>query len=306
MKTALELAGKLSVMGTQLVDEKGKAFQMRGISTHGIGWYPQYITKETFKTFRDEWGANVIRLAMYTAEECGYCTQNDEARLFQKALVKKGVDICEELGMYVIVDWHILSDNNPNMYIDLALDFFSEISDYCKDKKNVLYEICNEPNGAVTWQDVKDYAEKILPVIKKNVPDAVIIIGTPTWSQDVDLAAADPVTGYDNLMYTLHFYADTHRDALREKMLTAKQAGLPIMVTEFGICDASGNGANNLEEGQKWIDVLNQEKISYCIWNLSNKNESSALLRSDCEKNAAWKQEDLSQAAMWYQKILKL
>ena len=61
----------LRVIGTKLCDDSGKVVQLRGISTLGFR-YPEYITKESFETFRDEWGANTIRLAMYTDEPGGY------------------------------------------------------------------------------------------------------------------------------------------------------------------------------------------------------------------------------------------
>lgn len=129
--------------------------------------------------------------------------------------------------------------------------------------------------------------------------------GTPNWCQFVDEAAADPLTGYDNLMYTLHFYADTHRDDLRNTMQNAYNRGLPIFVSEFGITDASGNGAVNREEGNKWIELMDQNGISYCIWNLSNKDESSAFFKTDCNKVSGFTSEDLSDEGLWYLDVLK-
>ena len=112
-----------------------------------------------------------------------------------------------------------------------------------KNNDNVLYEICNEPNGNVKWdKDIKPYAEEVITKIRAIDPDSVIIVGTPTWSQDVDIVANNPITDYENIMYTLHFYAATHKEDLRNKLKNAHETGLPIFVTEFGISDASGNG----------------------------------------------------------------
>lgn len=206
--------------------------------------------------------------------------------------------------MYVIIDWHVLNDHDPWTYADEAEKFFAEMSEKYKDYGNVIYEICNEPNSGPDWCSVRSYAEKIIPVIRENAPDAIIIVGTPTWSQDVDKAAADPITGYDNIMYALHFYADTHRDYLRDRMKKAIDSGLPVIVSEFGICDASGNGGNNYDEGNKWIEAMDDYNISYFIWNLSNKAETSALISSSCSKLSGFADSELSDSGRWYKDVL--
>lgn len=300
--TPVEVHGKLSVKGTQLVDANGNAYQIQGVSTHGINWFPEYVNKEGFQSMRDDWGINCVRLAMYTAESNSYCEGGNKEQL--KTLVKQGVDYATELGMYVIIDWHILHDLDPNKYKKDALEFFDEMAGLYADYDNVLYEICNEPNGGTSWSQVKDYANEVIPVIKKHDENAVIIVGTPTWSQDVDLAAMDPIEGYDNIMYTIHFYADTHRDNIRQKMEKALDAGIPVFCTEFGVCDASGSGANNFDEGNKWIQAMDDNGVSYCIWNLSNKNETSSLIKSGCTKKSGWTKDDLSEAGVWYIEVL--
>ncbi|MEE3357895.1 MAG: cellulase family glycosylhydrolase, partial [Lachnospiraceae bacterium] len=55
--------GKLSVSGVDLVDQSGNRFQLKGVSTHGLQWYPQYVNQSAFQYLRDSWGANVVRLA---------------------------------------------------------------------------------------------------------------------------------------------------------------------------------------------------------------------------------------------------
>ncbi len=294
--------GRLSVNGTTLTDEHGAAFQLQGVSTHGIGWFPQYVNEDTFAEL-ESWGANAVRLAMYTAEG-GYCEGGDANKDKLKNLIDTGVQAATNLGMYVIIDWHVLNDHDPWTYADEAEKFFAEMSEKYKDYGNVIYEICNEPNSGPDWSSVKSYAEKIIPVIRQNAPDAIIIVGTPTWSQDVDKAAADPITGYDNIMYALHFYADTHRDYLRDRMKKAIDSGLPVIVSEFGICDASGNGGNNYDEGNKWIEAMDDYNVSYFIWNLSNKTETSALISSSCSKLSGFADSELSDSGRWYKEVL--
>lgn len=54
--TPLSAHGRLSVKGTNLVDAKGRVFQMKGVSTHGLSWFPEYVSKEAFQNLRDSWG----------------------------------------------------------------------------------------------------------------------------------------------------------------------------------------------------------------------------------------------------------
>ena len=294
----LQAHGALSVKGTQLVDKTGKPFQLRGVSTHGLNWFPEYVNADAFASMKNDWKINCVRLAMYTAEGDSYCEGGNKENL--KNIVSQGVEYATDLGLYVIIDWHVLHDLDPNKYKADALAFFDEMSAKYADYDNVIYESCKEPNGGTSWYQIKNYANEVIPVIKKNNPDAVIVVGTPNWSQDVDIAAKDPITGYDNIMYTIHFYADTHRDDLRAKMKTALDAGLPVFCTEFGICDASGAGANNMTEGNAWIRAMNDAGVSYCIWNLSNKGETSSLIKSDCQKTSGWTADELSEAGLWY------
>ena len=300
--TPLQLHGALSVKGRNLVDKNKKKFQLKGISTHGIAWFPEYVNKKTFKTLRDQWGANAIRLAMYTMEYGGYCSGGDTAGL--EATIDKGIRACSSLGMYCIIDWHILSDGNPDTFRSQATDFFSRMSAKYAGKKNVLYEICNEPNSGTTWEQIRAYADAVIPVIRKNAPGAIIIVGTPTWSQDVDIAAQNPIQGQKNIMYSLHFYAATHKDDIRARLKTAMASGLPVMITEFSICDASGNGTIDRASAAAWKKLIRKYNLSYFAWNLSNKNEASALLKPGTTRLYGWKKKDLSETGKWVKALM--
>ena len=293
--------GQLSVKGTQLVDKNGKGYQLRGMSTHGITWFPDFVNEDAFRTLRDDWNTNVVRMAMYVDEwgngQC-YMKNKDGSR----QLLEKGVDICIKLGMYVIIDWHVLNPGDPTAYTDEAIEFFNDMSKKYADYPNIIYEIVNEPNGNASWSGtIKPYAEKVIPVIRKNDKDAVIIVGTPTWSQDIDQALADPLK-YDNVMYALHFYAATHTDWLRERTEKCVAGGLPIFVSEFGCCDASGNGANDFTQTEKWLKLLDKYGISYCNWNLANKDETSSAFKSSAKANGKWSDSDYSESGAWIRK----
>ncbi len=310
--TPFEKYGKLHVAGKNLTDASGNTVVLKGISTHNLNEYPQYVNKEAFKQFRDEYGVSIMRLAMYSAfadNHEGYSDSNDEHRAELEELILKGASICRELGIYCMIDWHILFDYDPNMHTDMAIGFFKNICPKLKDFDNVFYEICNEPNmnlktgEKTTWDEIKNYASKVIPVIKEIDDSKVIIVGTTIWSQGVDEAADAPLD-FDNIMYTLHFYADTHRDALRDKFIYARGKNLPIFVTEFGVGDAEGDGVINVEESKKWLDLLNGEKVSHIIWNLSNKAETSSIIKAGCSKINGFTDEDLSPCGLMMKDIV--
>ena len=287
--------GRLSVKGADLVDSKGNKFQLRGISTHGINWDvgSPYVNKKAFKTLRDDWGVNAIRLAMYTEEYNGYCSGGSQAKL--RKLVDKGVGYATDLGMYAIIDWHILSDGNPNKNKSQAKKFFTTMAKKYKNNKNVIYEICNEPNGDTSWDEIKSYSVDVIDRIRMYAPQSIVIVGTPTWSQDVDIASSSPIER-TNLLYSLHFYAATHKEDLQSKMQTALTNGLPVFVSEYGNTEASGNGIVDTTSADTWMKLLNENGIGYIYWNLSNKDEACALLRSSCTSLSDWTFDDYSPA----------
>lgn len=122
----------------------------------------------------------------------------------------------------------ICLDDHPSNFGLFQIKFFTYIAQTYGNNPHVMYEPFNEPLQ-VSWDSVKAYHKTIVDVIRKYDPDNVIILGTTTWSQDVDIAANSPLTGYKNLMYTCHYYAATHKQDLRNKVTTAINKGQRIM-----------------------------------------------------------------------------
>ena len=218
--------GWLQVKGAQLCNQAGQPVALRGMSSHGLHWFGQFTSAQSIQNTA-RYGANVFRVAMYTGEG-GYLSQ--PAQVKQQLIAAADAAIAQD--MYVILDWHILSDGDPSAHTQEAVAFFTELAQRYKDCPAVLYEICNEPNGGISWSgNVKPYAQQVVNAIRAQSPKGVILIGSPTWSQDIHQAAADPVVG-ENLMYTLHFYAGTHGQALRERIDAVRAQGLAVFVSE--------------------------------------------------------------------------
>ncbi|MBN2754876.1 MAG: cellulase family glycosylhydrolase [Candidatus Goldbacteria bacterium] len=267
--------GELKLVGNQLSNSCGNPVQLKGISSMGLQWYGvgQCLDTNTMDYMVNTIGIDVFRAAMYV-DEGGYLTDKTK----YANMVNTIVDWCEARGVYVIIDWHMLNPGDPNISINDAKTFWAEMSSRHKGKKHVLYEICNEPNG-VSWSTVKNYADTIIPIIRANDPDTIIIVGTPNWSQ-LGTDVVNNKLNYSNIMYTFHFYAASHSTG----MVTPYTDKLPIFCTEWGISDASGNGAIDTANATNFLNIFNGANtggqiISWAAWSWCDKNESSAYLQ---------------------------
>ena len=288
--------GALHVDGLQVKDKYNQPFTLRGASTHGMHWGDgeTFLNKTAFQNLRDEWGVNMVRLVSYVTQ--GGYTQGSKDKLDKH--IQEGVSDLTDLGMYAIIDWHVHAEN-PNDKKSEAIQFFDTYSKKYKDQSNIIYEICNEPTGT-PWNQIRPYAVDVVKTIRANDPDAIIVVGTNTWSQDVDEVATNGGKLNDpNVMYTIHFYSGSHGESLREKVRTALKAGTPVFCTEFGVCDASGNGGFDLEEADRWIDFFEENGISYCCWSFSKKNESASMLSPECNKVNGFTNADLGATGAW-------
>ena len=302
----VEQHGQLSVNGAHIVDKNNNIYQLKGLSTHGIAWFPDIVTKESFKSLRDNWNVNSIRLAMYVDEwGNGSCYMANKE--LNKELMNKGIQYCIDLGMYVIIDWHVLNPGDPNKYTDEAISFFDEFSKKYNKYPNIIYEICNEPNGDVKWDNnIKPYAEKVISTIRNNDNDAIIIVGTGTWSQDIHEASNNRLSD-KNVVYALHYYAATHKQSLRDRLTQCYKAGLPVLVSEFGNCSADGNGGNDFNEAKNWLQLLDSYNIGYYNWALADKNESCCIFVPGTNlKTGNWSDSQLTESGKfikdWYTK----
>jgi endoglucanase len=282
--------GWLSVVGTQLTDEHGEAVQLRGMSSHGLTWYPEYVNAGALE-FTKEQGANLFRAAMYSDDYSGGYLHSDIERKFNASVMYIAIENALAADMYVIADWHLLMDENPLQQTDAAVEFFSELSKRYAAEPGIIYEICNEPNGDTAWADIKKYADKVIPAIRKNAPNAVIIIGTPQYSYKV-LDVTNNRLSYDNIMYAYHYYSSLGVD-FYATLDTAESIGLPVFVSEWGISEST-SGALLTENAHQFADYLNAKEISWAAWSLSNKDEPYSVLRPETSKLNDWTDDELS------------
>ncbi len=289
---------KLHVEGTVLRDAQGNLAILKGASTHGLTWYPQYVNNGLFKQLSREWNTNLIRLAMYSYD---YVHGDRQKNL---RILREGIEYAIANDMYVIVDWHILKDNNPHQHLAEAVEFFNTMAKEYANIPNVIFEICNEPNGDCTWKDIKEYANIVIPIIRRHKPDALILVGTPNYSREIQLAAQDPLP-IENIMYTFHFYATSHLDDFRNKLRTVVGNGTPIFISESGLCEESGDGQINIESVRQWYSLVDSLHLNYTIWSLSNKEEEASIIQADSRAVEYINDEDLSPSGKFVRAIFR-
>lgn len=282
-KSVDKKVSSLSVKGLQLVDDAGNPVVLHGISYGWHQFWPRFYNASSVDYLVNDWGAQVVRASMGVELEDAYL---DNPELGIKC-VQTVVDAAIENGVYAIIDWH-----SHGLRTEEAKDFFRKMATRYKGVPNVIYEVFNEPVED-SWADVKAYSIEVIKVIRSIEPDAVILVGSPHWDQDIHLAADDPITGYDNLMYTLHFYANTHKQWLRDRGDYALGKGLPLFVSECASMDASGDGDINVEEWNNWLKWMQKHGISWVVWSVSDKDETCSMLYPSASSEGNWKDEDL-------------
>lgn len=311
--TPVELHGALSAKGTSVVDASGKPVQLKGMSLFWSGWAGQFYNRRAVQWLAYDWKTSIVRCAMGVEGGGNYLDSANNGEAANLRRVDSVVQAAVDLGIYVIIDWH---DHNAPDHQAKAVAFFQRMARRWGDRPNVLYEIYNEPHGAIaadvatgapaevawTWAKVKAYSEVVIDSIRAIDPDNMVLVGTPNWAQDVDVASKSPIAGRTNLAYTLHFYAGTHGIALQTKAETAL-AKIPLFITEWGTTTADGGGGEDQSvywsESVQWLDWADRKGLSWCNWSVVAKSEASAALLPGASPKGEWPDSMISNSG-WY------
>jgi endoglucanase len=287
--TIVEQFGNLSVVGNKIVDKDGKQVALYGMSLFWSQIKGKYYNYDCVKWLRDDWNCTVVRAAMgiEKADDIdGYLVNKEKE--YNKVITV--IDACIDLGIYVIVDWH---DHHAEKNKDEAIEFFSKIATKYGNTPNIIYEIYNEPLQ-ISWADiVKPYSVELIDTIRKIDHDNIIVVTPPSWAQEVDVVSLDPIDG-ENIAYSLHYYASSHKQYLRDKAQVAIDNGLPLFVTEFGTTEYTGDGEIDTVEVKAWFDFLEANKISWCNWSIGDKAETSAALMPGADAKGGWADSSIS------------
>jgi len=283
-QTPVERHGKLSVQANRIVDEHGAVVSLHGMSLFWSQWQPQYYNEGAIRWLAEDWKVSVIRAAIAVDHE-GYLAHPE----IETARAEAAIDAAVAAGVYVIVDWHA-HDPEP----EAAIAFFSHIAERYGHLPNLIYETWNEPLPQYDWAgSVRPYHLSVIAAIRERDPDNLLIAGTPSWSQDVDIASETPLP-FSNVAYTLHFYAGTHKADLRAKTETALSRGVAVFITEWGTTNADGDGGVDVAETERWWRFIADHQLSDLNWSIADKDEASAALKPGASGQGGWTDDDIS------------
>ncbi len=324
-ETPVERYGRLAVIGNKIVSEKTEnPVQLRGMSYFWsmAGESQNYYNANVVGWLADDWKANLVRAAMGVDEywgenSSGYLAGNKSGNKGNDERVDDVVNAAINKGIYAIIDWH---SHTAHTKTDDAAAFFKKMAQKYKDYPNVIYEIYNEPTvgcgnatvGTTAWNTISPYLQAVTDSIRKVDPNNLIILGTPCYSQRVDIAANTPIRG-NNLLYALHFYSNdpNHQATLRSTAQTAIDRGQAIFVSEFGTCNSNGgtqcvpgtsgdncpkqnDNSHNAAETDIWLDFLDQRTVSWANWSISTKDEAASAIKSGASTSGNWTDANLT------------
>ena len=272
------LNGKLQVVGTQLSNMTGNPLVLRGAS---LGWHnlwPRFYNESAVTWLADDWKCNVIRASMGVGLDDSYLENPDYALKCMTNVIDGAI----KQGIYVLIDFH-----SHKLHTAEAKTFFTGMAKKYKDTPNVMYEIWNEPDY-YSWKVVKQYSEELITTIRSIDKDNLILVGSSHWDQDIDSVAGNPILNQKNIMYTMHFYAGTHKKWLRDRTDAAIAKGIPVFISECAGMDASGDGAIDEAEWQKYLSWMDADKLSWIVWSVSDKNETCSMLLPRASSTGNW------------------
>jgi endoglucanase len=277
--------GALSVTGVQLTDQTGKPVVLHGVSFGWHNWWPRFYNANTVKWLAGDWKCSVVRAAMGVEPAKGFIMDPAGSKEKIEAVVNAAI----ANDIYVLIDWH-----SHGLLQKEAVDFFAEMAQKYGKYPHVIYEIFNEPDKN-TWPEVKNYSIEVIKKIREYDPDNIILVGNPHWDQDIHLVADDPILGFSNLMYTVHFYAATHGKSLRDRSDYALSKGIPIFVSECAGMSANGDGPLDYSAWNQWTEWMDSKSISWIAWSVSDKNESCSMMLPSASSRGNWKEKDLKE-----------
>ena len=293
----VEKHGHLQVSGNKIVNTNNESISLAGNSffwSNDTWGGNRFYNASVVSWLKLDWETTIIRAAMGVEDYGGYL----DNKTTNKNRIITLVDAAIAEGVYVIIDWHShhAEDNTQE-----AVLFFAEMASLYGEYDNVIYEIYNEPLDISWTSTIKPYADSVIAAIREHDPDNMIVVGTPEWSQRVDLAAQFPITNDPNIAYGLHFYSINHQQWLRDRADAALESGIALFITEWGPIGYTQNDP----ETEKWMEWCLANEISHCAWAVNDKEEEWSIVIPGTNTSGGWADNELTESGKLEKRIIR-
>jgi endoglucanase len=277
--TFVGIHGRLSVKGNKIVDQNGDPVALHGMSLYcWASQGTQFYNASAINHLVQDWKCTVIRIAILPG-----AYKRNPANEINK--LKTIMDACISNGVYAIIDWHSMAGAQND--VPSSQSFFTTVAAAYGKTPNILYEPWNEPVQE-SWAVIKAYHEAVITKIRALDPDNIIICGNRNWDQQPAEASRDPITISSNIAYTIHFYAGSHRQPLRNNGSAALKNGVALFATEYGTSTASGGGGYDPAETQLWWNWLDANDVGSANWSVAALGETSAAFKPGTSATGPW------------------
>lgn len=281
-QTVVKLS-QVRVEGNKLVTADGKTLVFRGLNASD----PDKLEKSGHwdKSYFEEmkrWGATLVRFPVHPT---AWRNRGKDQYL---QLLDKGVNWANELGLYVIIDWHSIGNLKNEMYQNPmyettqkeTFEFWRTIADHYKDNSTVaFFELFNEPTvmggklGTCSWDEWKKLMEETITIIRANGGKAIPLVAGFNWAYDLKEVAQNPINA-PGIAYVSHPYP-MKREKPWEDKWTADWGYVaqkyPVVLTEIGFCGPDDKGAHvpvisDESYGDAITKYCDTNGISYVVW----------------------------------------
>ena len=314
VRPALAAKDALRVKGNRIVNAAGEEVWLQGVAVPSLGWMAagEHVTESVAV---EEWGANVIRLALHSKFWFATATEpwnkRTDGGAEYRRFVDSIVDYCNAHGCYVVLDLHeyrAATKNHAKFWTDCAARY--------ANRPGVLFDILNEPYD-ISWREWRDGGvlkdgggdapaetedgrnlresigmQKLVEAVRATGAKNVIIAGGLDWSYDctgIDDGYALKDPSGNGIVYSVHVYP-WKRD-WQQKFL-ACAAKHPLFLGEVGCMLERQPYEKTLVDPYKWApDILaciQKNKLNWSAWSFHPSASPCVIADWNYTPTPAW------------------
>lgn len=237
---------KLSVTGSDIVDNFGRKVKLKGVVRPSLEWNTQgqFLSADDIKQM-SSWGSNTIRLDLN--QDFWLNSQDASVKGSYKQIIDAIIYEATKNNMAVILDLHWLDSNlkQAPMADTKSLEFWRQVATAYKDFGTVIFELYNEPYQITQqiWLDgdgIYVGYQQMHDVVRATGANNPVIINGLDYAYDLSFVNDSFSVKGTNIIYGSHPYNDkgasgyTGPGGSFENNFRWVLGKYPLIFTEFG------------------------------------------------------------------------